>query len=165
MDMAVGVVIGGAFTAIVNSLVNDVIMPVVETDRRCRSRNWPFRWAAPMRRVYPSPSISVCSSCCHFFLIVALCIFMVVKAVNKLRTIGKEEEEKAAAEPTEPTGSGTVAGTAGRSESRSCGSSDSNEPGLFVLLSIRNRKGASGYFYRSDSNLFPVGANSQNWVL
>ncbi|MCI6331980.1 MAG: large conductance mechanosensitive channel protein MscL, partial [Lachnospiraceae bacterium] len=29
MDMAVGIIIGGAFTAIVNSLVNDVIMPAV----------------------------------------------------------------------------------------------------------------------------------------
>ena len=29
VDMAVGVVVGGAFTAIVNSLVNDVIMPIV----------------------------------------------------------------------------------------------------------------------------------------
>ena len=29
MDMAVGVIIGGAFTAIVNSLVNDVMMPVL----------------------------------------------------------------------------------------------------------------------------------------
>ena len=29
LDLAVGVVIGGAFTAIVNSLVNDVIMPLV----------------------------------------------------------------------------------------------------------------------------------------
>ena len=29
MDMAIGVIIGGAFTAIVNSLVNDMIMPVI----------------------------------------------------------------------------------------------------------------------------------------
>ena len=29
MDMAVGVIIGGAFTAIVNSLVNDIMMPVL----------------------------------------------------------------------------------------------------------------------------------------
>ena len=29
MDMAVGVIIGGAFTAIVNSLVNDIFMPVL----------------------------------------------------------------------------------------------------------------------------------------
>lgn len=35
MDMAVGVIIGGAFTAIVNSLVNDMLMPLLSLfDRR-----------------------------------------------------------------------------------------------------------------------------------
>ena len=34
MDLAVGVIIGGAFQAIINSLVNDVIMPLIRADYR-----------------------------------------------------------------------------------------------------------------------------------
>ena len=67
MDMAVGVIIGGAFGKIVSSLVNDIIMPpigallgntdfsnlkidlsVCATFRRARCRRWAISWAAPM---------------------------------------------------------------------------------------------------------------------
>ena len=40
MDMAVGVIIGGAFTAIVTSLVNDIIMPLVSVI----SSSFPLPW-------------------------------------------------------------------------------------------------------------------------
>ena len=105
MDMAVGVVIGGAFTAIVNSLVNDVIMPVVGK----LTAGVDFKeLAIPLggtnaEGVPIAINIGLFINAVISFLIVALCIFMVVKAVNKLRTIGKKEEEEAAAEPTEPT--------------------------------------------------------------
>ena len=45
LDMAVGVVIGGAFTAIVNSLVNDIINPAIGCSLTPISRKWASMWA------------------------------------------------------------------------------------------------------------------------
>ena len=79
MDMAVGVIIGGAFGKIVSSLVNDVFMPVIGV-------------------ITGGVDFSNLS---FDFLIVAFCIFVMIKAVNKLAK--HKEETPAPAAPAEPT--------------------------------------------------------------
>ena len=110
MDMAVGLVTGSAFTAIVTSLVNDVIMPVIGllvgglnfSDLKIVLRS-ATEEAEAVTLNYGSFIQAVVN-----FLIVAFVIFLVVKAMNKMRAaaeklVKKEEEEKAeeaaAAEP------------------------------------------------------------------
>lgn len=91
MDMAVAVVIGAAFSAIVNSLVNDIISPLigllVRTDFSDLSAN-----VLGVNIAYGSFVMQVIN-----FLIVAFVLFMVVKSINKVTSIGKKEEKK---EPT-----------------------------------------------------------------
>jgi large conductance mechanosensitive channel len=108
MDMAVGLVTGSAFTAIVTALVNDVIRPCVGvivggvdfTDLKIVLKAASGD-AEAVTLNYGSFIQAVVN-----FLIVAFVIFLVVKAMNKMRAaaeklVKKEEEEKAAA-PAEP---------------------------------------------------------------
>jgi len=95
IDLAVGVVMGTAFSAIVTSLVNDIIMPLVGiliggVDFAGLSVN-----IVDAKLMYGSFIQSVIN-----FLIIAFCIFIFVKAMNKLnerveKLKKKEEENKA----------------------------------------------------------------------
>ena len=92
MDMAVGVIIGGAFTAIVNSLVNDVMMPILslitgglDFSNLCIALG-EAEGAATLN--YGSFIAAVIN-----FLLIAMVIFIMIKAVNKF--IGKKEEAPA----------------------------------------------------------------------
>ena len=101
VDMAVGVIIGGAFGKIVTSLVNDVIMPplgmligkVNFTDLALNlgTEAEPVMWkyGAFLQQVFD-------------FLIVALCIFFLIKGINRLSDLSKKKEEEAAAAAPEP---------------------------------------------------------------
>ena len=100
IDMAVGVVIGGAFGKITNSVVNDIIMPLISmlTDGIDFSAwKWVLKEAVMEGKEVIDPEIAVNYG--NFiavvldFLIIALVLFMVVKAINKLRSIGKKPEE------------------------------------------------------------------------
>ena len=76
VDMAIGIIIGGAFSAIVNSLVVDIITPVIgaifgQPD---------FSSIAPGGIPIGNFINAVVS-----FLIIALCLFAVVKAINKMK--------------------------------------------------------------------------------
>jgi large conductance mechanosensitive channel len=101
VDMAVGVVIGTAFGAIVTSIVNDIIMPLVSLlTGGLDFSNWFIALdgnsyatledatAAGVATVNYGNLISVVLN----FLIVAFCIFIVVKAINKMKR--KEEPKK-----------------------------------------------------------------------
>ena len=101
VDMAVGVVIGTAFGAIVTSIVNDIIMPLVSLlTGGLDFSNWFIALdgnsyatledatAAGVATVNYGSLISVVLN----FLIVAFCIFIVVKAINKMKR--KEEPKK-----------------------------------------------------------------------
>ena len=79
MDMAIGVIIGGAFGKIVTSLVNDLLMPLI---------------GALIGNV-----IQVTID----FLIVALWIFGVIKLINKATNLVKKQEEEAPAPAPEPS--------------------------------------------------------------
>jgi large conductance mechanosensitive channel len=101
MDMAVGVVIGGAFGEIVKSLVNDVLMPPIgmalgKVDFKALSVSLadPLGQSPPVEVRYGLFLNSVIN-----FLIVAACIFMAIKAINRL----KREKPPAPVTPPEPT--------------------------------------------------------------
>lgn len=101
VDMAVGVVVGGAFTAIVNSLVNDVIMPIVG------AIVGGINFANLKIVIRPAEGDLAEAAICYGnfiqaivnFLIVAFVLFCVVKGMNKL----KKKEETPAPEPPKPS--------------------------------------------------------------
>ena len=91
IDLAVGVIIGGAFNKIVTSLVNDVIMPligIVIGGIDFTSLSITFRDATINVGMFIQNIID--------FLIVAFCIFVVIKFMNKLSSIMNKKEEKEA---------------------------------------------------------------------
>jgi len=112
MDMAIGVIIGGAFQKIVTSLVNDIIMPAIAvftgkvdfTDLVLTIGNSSIKYGAFITTIVD-------------FLIIAFSIFIAIKSINKLNDSTKEnlkkiakkskkkrakEEEKIEPEVTEP---------------------------------------------------------------
>jgi len=103
VDMAVGVIIGAAFGKIVTSLVNDVLMPVIGGligNVDFTTLSWTIREAVDDKAavtVNYGNFIQVVVD----FLIVAFCIFLVIKGINKLSNLKKKEEE-APAEPEAP---------------------------------------------------------------
>ena len=101
VDMAVGVIIGGAFGKIVTSLVNDIFMPIIGmilgnvnfTSLEIKLGE-PVEGAEQAAIRYGAFIQEIVN-----FLIIALCIFMVIKVINKLQ---KKKEEAPAPVP-EPT--------------------------------------------------------------
>lgn len=97
MDLAVGMVMGTAFSAIVNSLVNDIVMPAVGillggvsfTDLKVVIPNFFGGSSAAVIR-YGSFIQQVVN-----FLVIALSIFLVIKFLNKMNAKAKEAAEKA----------------------------------------------------------------------
>ena len=110
MDMAVGVIIGGAFGKIVTSLVNDVLMPIIGkltggisfTDLFVNLGDGNYQTLAAAQEAgaavlaYGQFIQNIID-----FLIVALCIFLMIKGMNKL---SRKKEEPAPAEPEAPKG-------------------------------------------------------------
>lgn len=108
VDMAVGVVIGGAFGAIVTSLVNDIIMPLISLlTGGLDFSNW-FLALDGNKYATLEEATNAGAATLNYgslisvvlnFLIVAFCIFLVVKAMNKFK---KKEEPKKEEEPKKP---------------------------------------------------------------
>ena len=99
VDMAVGVVVGGAFTGIVNSLVKDVIMPII-------GMLFGGIDFTGLKYVITPAEGDVAEAAIYYgnfiqnivnFLLVAFAIFVVVKAMNSFHR--KKEEEPAAPPP------------------------------------------------------------------
>lgn len=91
MDLAVGMIIGSAFTAIVSSLVDDVLMPVISLITGGIDFNdWGIKLAGGGMIRLGSFLAAVIN-----FIIVAFVIFMLVKGINRLRDLatGPKEEE------------------------------------------------------------------------
>ncbi len=102
VDMAVGIIIGGAFGTIVASLVKDVIMPPIGLmlgGVDFSDIKLPLRAAAEGREAV-AMNIGLFLNNVISFLIVAFAVFMLVKAVNELRR--RFEKEKPAT-PSAPT--------------------------------------------------------------
>ena len=106
VDLAVGVVIGAAFTGVVNSLVRDVIMPplgVLTGGVDFSSQKYPLResFTKADGTVVPESVLSygLFLNACINFLIVAIAIFMLVKLINMAR----REPDPVPAAPRAPT--------------------------------------------------------------
>ncbi len=97
VDMAVGVIIGGAFTAIVNSLVNDIFTPLIGTV--LFGLNFDnFGITIPWGN-HPFINLGNFIQNIITFLLTALCLFVIVKAMNVL----KRKKEAAPAAPPAPS--------------------------------------------------------------
>lgn len=105
LDMAVGVIIGGAFGKIVSSLVDDIIMPPI--GYVIGGVNFSELKCVLPAVVEGQDPATICYG--NFiqtlldFLIVAFCIFMLIKGVNRLASLKKKEEEAAPEAPKGPT--------------------------------------------------------------
>ncbi|HMQ68137.1 MAG TPA: large-conductance mechanosensitive channel protein MscL [Ignavibacteria bacterium] len=93
LDLAIGVIIGGAFGAIVTSIVSDILMPII---------------GVIMGGIdFTGLSVTIGSAEILYgkfiqaainFLIIAFVLFMIIRTINKFRT--KKEEEPAPEEPS-----------------------------------------------------------------
>lgn len=87
VDMAVGIIIGSAFTAIVNSLVNDLLFPLIGiitggvdlTTLVLQYGDATFAYGNFLQAIIT-------------FLLIAIVLFLIIKGMNALRNIKKEEE-------------------------------------------------------------------------
>lgn len=102
IDMAVGVIIGSAFTAIVNSLVKDVVMPAISVlTGGVDFTDWKYvitegtEEVAECAILYGQFIQNIIN-----FLLIAVVVFAMVKLINSLKR--KKEEEKAATPPAPP---------------------------------------------------------------
>lgn len=110
LDMAIGVVIGSAFSKITTSLVNDVFMPLIGLligGIDLGQLNLTLK-AAVMDgdTVVKEPvmlGLGTFLSTIIDFILVAFVIFLMVKAINKLHALGKKDEEPEPEEPETPT--------------------------------------------------------------
>jgi len=111
VDMAVGIIIGGAFGTIVKSLVSDVLMPPIGlmlggvdfanffTVIKVGTEPGPYMSLADAQAVGAvTVNYGVFVNALISFLIVAFSVFLLIKGINNLRR--EEEEEEVAAEPT-----------------------------------------------------------------
>ena len=111
IDMAVGVVIGGAFGKITTSLVNDIIMPLISMLTAGISFDqwkWVLKDAvldAEGAEVAAEVAVNFGSLIAVIldFIIVAFAIFCVVKALNKARELTEKKKEEEPAAPPEPS--------------------------------------------------------------
>ena len=104
IDLAVGVIVGGAFTTIVNSLVDDIVMPIISLiTGGIDLSSLAFTIKLPDELVDVAPATIkyglFIQNVINFFLI-ALVIFFMVKAINSFRK-KKEEEPAPAPEPSD----------------------------------------------------------------
>ena len=102
LDMAVGVVIGGAFGKITTSLVNDIIMPLISMltgGIDFSAWKWVLKEAVMEGSKVVTPEVAVILD----FIIIAFAVFCMVKAINKMHDkLSKpaEPEPEKAPEPT-----------------------------------------------------------------
>jgi large conductance mechanosensitive channel len=110
IDMAVGVIIGGAFGKIVTSMVNDVIMPLVGVltgGVNFTDLKWIIQ---PEKLAADGTTVEAAAVTLNYgmfvqnvvdFLIIAFCIFMMIKVISRLTK--KKEEAPAPAPAPEPS--------------------------------------------------------------
>ena len=105
MDMAVGVLIGGAFSGIVTALTGDFINPLIasiggaEIAGQIRLPWVNYEGLEPEQVTALSLNYGDFITTVINFIIMAFIIFLLMKGINKLMAIGKKKEEEAAAEP------------------------------------------------------------------
>ena len=107
VDMAVGVIIGAAFGKIVTSLVNDIIMPaigVLTGGVNFSDHKWVIQQAVTKGEEIVTPEVAITwgsfVQTIFDFVIIAFCIFVAIKFINKLK---RQPEPEAPAAPAGPT--------------------------------------------------------------
>ena len=121
MALAVGTIIGGAFSTITKSLTNDLIMPIVNifmggadfSEAKIMLPRMP--WVEPTyETVVNAEGVEIVQEVRNYltygnfisavinFLILAVVVFLIVKGINALTELGKKKEEVAPAEPPAP---------------------------------------------------------------
>lgn len=105
VDMAVGVIIGGAFGAIVSSLINDIIMPLLGLIIKADFSQWfiPLgevpEGTAHTAEAMAEAGVSLFHygkfiSAIVYFILIALAIFIVIRALRKAEEKAKEAKKK-----------------------------------------------------------------------
>ena len=90
MDMAVGIIIGSAFTGVVTSLVEDIINPILGVFGGVNFDSFHLRLTGEATLNYGHFISTIIN-----FLIMALVVFSIIKAMNRMsKVIQKKEEEK-----------------------------------------------------------------------
>lgn len=96
LDLAVGMIIGAAFTAIVTSLVEDILTPIMGIVLREAGIEKFADWAPG------GFGIGSFINAIISFLLISFTIFLIVKAVNKAQQFGKKKEDEPKEPATEP---------------------------------------------------------------
>ena len=108
MDMAVGIIIGAAFTAIVNSLVADLINPIISLfmggidfgSKFINLTDTPYETLAAAQEAGAATfNYGTFANAVIEFLIIAFVVFMLVRTVNKVKEAAMKKEEEAPAAP------------------------------------------------------------------
>lgn len=111
LSLAVGVIIGGAFSTITSSLTNDIIMPIVSMvfgglnfdDWKLKLPNfWNTIDAETGELAVNTLNFGTFLSTALNFLILAFVVFWIVKFFNRVMDAAKKKEEQAPAEPPAP---------------------------------------------------------------
>ncbi|MDE7360519.1 MAG: large-conductance mechanosensitive channel protein MscL [Oscillospiraceae bacterium] len=130
IDMAVGVIIGGAFTAIVNSLVNDILMPIISAimaginlKALAITLPWSF-FGMPRVQILIGSFLQAIIT----FLLTAICVFLIVKIMNVIKDKMTKKKEEAPAAPPAP------------------------DPQLVLLTEIRDLLKAQAAYYETDTD-------------
>ena len=109
IDLAVGVIVGGAFQAIVKSLVDDIVMPVISLITKGMDFSSKFvaldgvKYATLEEAQAAGAAVLTYGnfiSAIINFLIMAFVVFCLVKAINTVADRAKKKEEEVAEEPT-----------------------------------------------------------------
>ena len=112
IDLAVGVIIGGAFQKIVTSVVNDLVMPLIGLITKGSDFASKFvaldggEYATIEEATEAGAAILTYGNFIAVtidFIIMAFVIFLLVKGLNKLTTLGKKKEEEVVEEPAPTT--------------------------------------------------------------
>ncbi|HCR84779.1 MAG TPA: large conductance mechanosensitive channel protein MscL [Lachnospiraceae bacterium] len=90
MDMAVGIIIGGAFTAIVSSLVDDIINPILGLLGGANLDKLKASLLGEVTLNYGKFIAAIIN-----FLLMALILFLIIKALNKASSLRPKKEEEA----------------------------------------------------------------------
>lgn len=99
LDMAVGIIIGSAFTKIVTSLVNDIITPILSIiTGKVNLTDLKLVISDELSLTYGNFIQSVID-----FLIIAFVVFVMVSAINKFHDKLKKKEEEKPEEPPKPS--------------------------------------------------------------
>ena len=112
-DMAIGVIIGGVFKDLVDSFTKNLIMPIISIfTGSIDFSSWKIALPSLFgEKLDPETGEAIVNylrvgdflSSVISFLILAIVIFLMVKGMNKLRSIGHKQEEEAPAPPPEPS--------------------------------------------------------------